>query len=161
MEDLVIYIVIIAISGLISIANKVKENEKKKKKESVHSPQNIQPSKHIQKIACPFCGAPNEKARQFCQICGFNILSFSTEETKKQEIKKKEEIAAKADLISKREQEIQKKESSDFKKNESHYSPRNKETIKNKKALTSQINIRQIFLYKELLDKPLSMRKRQ
>lgn len=156
MEDLVVYIVIIAISGLISIANKVKENEQKKKKESFHSPQETKQPPKSNNLKCPFCGAPNDKSKRFCQICGFDIFSFSSENVKQKELKKKKEIEAKAALIHKNQDTKQKS----MLKNETTDSAIKKRPMQNKKKALANMNMRQIFMYKELLDKPLAHRKK-
>jgi len=163
MEDIVIYIVIIAISGIISIANKAKENEQKKKKENTSSPKEYNPPELHEEIDCPFCGANNNRNSRFCLICGFDILNFSDEKEKQKEqkIKEEEKIKAKAELLSKREKEINELESGNFNKQKHYDSPLKIRTAEDKKEQTLKINIKQIFLYKELLDKPLAMRKKQ
>ncbi len=165
MENFVFYIVIIAISGLISIANKVKENEKKKKKEEISQQQEMHPVKEmeikeIEKTDCPFCGALNDKNIRFCLVCGFDIHGFLTEaeKIKKEKEIAKEKIKAKVALISKREEAIKKQETADFGKNKSLV-PKAKVVI-SKNVSSLKVNIKQIFLYKELLDKPLALRKK-
>ena len=110
--------------------------------------------KEIKKTDCPFCGALNEQNRRFCLVCGFDIHGFITEAEEEQK-KQKEKIRIKAALISKREEAIKKRVT-----NKKKSPVTQKKATTGEKASNSKMNIKQIFLYKELLDKPLALRKK-